>query len=152
MIWQQVLQRPWQTYEKASNTSSNMQACDLVLFCKGGFWDVNTTGNRWVNSNSIYINNSAGTAIKVNKQGDNHVIVNNAIRYNGNSEFFNCLTTNLSVSALDAHSFEFNPEFLDTVNTILSAHSENSIMIDNGNISFSNNFEILNIPEIYLLI
>lgn len=60
--------------------------------------------NLMVRNNSIYINNAdtAGTAIYVADEGDEHNIVSNVIYYNGNSSWFNCFETNLPNSAFNS--------------------------------------------------
>jgi len=53
-----------------------------------------------VRNNSIYINNSfGGTGVTVGSMGENHIIVSNAIYYNGNSNSFNCFDTDLPDSS-----------------------------------------------------
>lgn len=59
-----------------------------------------TQDNIVVRNNSIWIDTAgAGTAIRVNDLGDDHVIVSNAIHYAGPNSSFNCLRADLTPAA-----------------------------------------------------
>lgn len=41
--------QPWRSYERARLAFGNIAAGDAVLFCRGGAWEINGDGERWVN-------------------------------------------------------------------------------------------------------
>ena len=80
-----------------------------------------------VRNNSIYIgSNSGGTAIRLDTEGDDHVLASNAIHYAGSSSSFNCLDVDLPISSyLDIDSNDcYHPnasgaEWADGMGTLL---------------------------------
>ena len=40
---------PWRSYERGRAAFASLAAGDAVLFCRGGAWDINGAGERWVN-------------------------------------------------------------------------------------------------------
>jgi hypothetical protein len=57
-----------------------------------------------IRNNSIYMSSGGGEAIVVNgegNQGTGHVVVNNAIHYDGNANSFNCLNLTSAVTAFN---------------------------------------------------
>jgi hypothetical protein len=108
-----------------------------------------------IRNNTIFV--SDGTAITVNDQGTNHIIVSNTIYYTGSSSQFNCLqTTNLSHTAFDNidnnicnHPNASIIEWVDTIGTLVSwqlqsgfdnnSSESNPGFLDSTNLIFSAN-------------